>query len=699
MHKSFYLILFILPINLNASDFGTTGLIDIPSARMLNDGGLSLTYSNQKIANITNITYQATPWLQTTFRYSIFNPDNPNRNSSIIDGLNDRSYAAKITILNEKKYQPQIALGAKDILGTGVWGSEYIVGSKKIKNLDVTLGIGWGRLSQNNSFKNPFISINNSMSDRLGSATPGGETVGGRYGGKSRAKSFFRGERAAIFGGLEYELPGTDINLLVEYNSDSYAREISFGTISNSSPLSYGFEWKGLKGFDFRLTHQQGNQIGFSFSTTLDTKSLGPKREIDPFYSSYDGRELSTAPKSLNLDSWYDRLLHDFESSGLLLRSAKTISESEKVIIEFSNFRYNLTADAVSQALTLAQIHIPSNINNISLVLNENGFRAAIINYRRDNFNDSFIKNNLNQIQIIAPNKISNPSNITEILTPHTNINYNLAARFQLFDPDLPLKHQLYLKIDTVTNISQDWNIIGSFAIDIDNNFDLRRGPSSVLDHVRTDINQYLVKGSSGIESLYVERYSRINDKIYYRLYAGILETMYSGIGFELLYQPFMSRFALGATINKVNKRGYQRDFELLDYHTSTGFVSMFYASPFYNFDLAVHIGKYLAKDKGRTIEIRRTFDNGFSIGAFATSTDVSATDFGEGSFDKGLYFKIPFQALSLQNTKASFSTMIRSIQRDGGQKLDDFTGRLWHDLRNVRYDNLNNNRNRMLPK
>ena len=145
-YNYFFLILLIQPINLTASDFGTTGLIDIPSARMLSDGELRLIYSNQKIANITNITYQVTPWLQTTFRYTIFNPDNPIRNSTSIDGNNDRSYAAKITILDEKKYQPQLAIGVKDILGTGVWGSEYLVASKKINNLDVTLGVGWGRL-------------------------------------------------------------------------------------------------------------------------------------------------------------------------------------------------------------------------------------------------------------------------------------------------------------------------------------------------------------------------------------------------------------------------------------------------------------------------------------------------------------------------------------------------------------------------
>ena len=137
----------------------------------------------------------------------------------------------------------------------------------------------------------------------------------------------------------------------------------------------------------------------------------------------------------------------------------------------------------------------------------------------------------------------------------------------------------------------------------------------------------------------------------------------------------------------------------MLDYKTNTGFLSLYYASPFYNYDFAIHIGKYLARDTGATIEVRRTFDNGFSVGAFATFTNVSAADFGEGSFDKGLYFKIPFDSFLPNNQRGSYSAFIRSLQRDGGQKLDDFTGTLWFNLRSLRYDSFINNRDRMIPK
>ena len=59
-------------------------------------------------------------------------------------------------------------------------------------------------------------------------------------------------------------------------------------------------------------------------------------------------------------------------------------------------------------------------------------------------------------------------------------------------------------------------------------------------------------------------------------------------------------------------------------------------------FDLKISAGEYLAGDIGSTIEFSRTFPNGVSFGAFATFTDVSTEQFGEGSFDKGIFFNIP---------------------------------------------------------
>ena len=137
----------------SASDFGTTGLITTPSARQMSDGHLAATISSNPVVNIFNITYQATPWLETTFRYSVFNPYARQESS---DDLRDRSYEAKVRLVRERSFFPELAIGIRDILGTGVWGGEYLVGTKYIGPAEISVGLGWGRFAERDQFNNPL---------------------------------------------------------------------------------------------------------------------------------------------------------------------------------------------------------------------------------------------------------------------------------------------------------------------------------------------------------------------------------------------------------------------------------------------------------------------------------------------------------------------------------------------------------------
>ena len=49
-----------------------------------------------------------------------------------------------------------------------------------------------------------------------------------------------------------------------------------------------------------------------------------------------------------------------------------------------------------------------------------------------------------------------------------------------------------------------------------------------------------------------------------------------------------------------------------------------------------------MAGDIGSTYEVSRSFRNGVQFGIFATFTDVNRDQFGEGAFDKGIFFNIP---------------------------------------------------------
>lgn len=111
--------------------------------------------------------------------------------------------------------------------------------------------------------------------------------------------------------------------------------------------------------------------------------------------------------------------------------------------------------------------------------------------------------------------------------------------------------------------------------------------------------------------------------------------------------------------------------FSFLDYSTVTGHVGVYYELPFWNLNGSVRAGRYLAKDWGATFELSREFDSGIRAGVFATVTDVSAAEFGEGSFDKGFFLSIPLDIYSTRPTKTRFGLTYRPVTRDGGAQLN----------------------------
>ncbi len=68
---------------------------------------------------------------------------------------------------------------------------------------------------------------------------------------------------------------------------------------------------------------------------------------------------------------------------------------------------------------------------------------------------------------------------------------------------------------------------------------------------------------------------------------------------------------------------------------------------------------------------MKRRFDNGWEIGGFATFTDIPFDEFGEGSFDKGLFLTIPFNWVLPYDSRQELETVLRPLTRDGGARLE----------------------------
>ncbi len=257
-----------------------------------------------------------------------------------------------------------------------------------------------------------------------------------------------------------------------------------------------------------------------------------------------------------------------------------------------------------------------------------------------------------------------------------------------LFDPDNPLGVQFFVGLGFAQPVGLGWNVFGVYQLNLVDNLDGNiRKNNSKIEHVRSDLASYFKEKKHGFSKLLLEKRKTLTPQLHYRLFGGILEDMYSGIGGEVLFMPHDSRFATSLSAAYAKQRDFDGGLGLRDYDVITGHASLFWATPWYNYDAAVHVGRYLAKDVGATMEVRRTFDNGWSIGVWATLTDVPFDDFGEGSFDNGFYFQVPLGNQISGGVGSELRMGVRPIQRDGGARLEGYSGQLWWDTRRARSD------------
>ena len=153
------------------------------------------------------------------------------------------------------------------------------------------------------------------------------------------------------------------------------------------------------------------------------------------------------------------------------------------------------------------------------------------------------------------------------------------------------------------------------------------------------------------------------------RLSAGLFETMYGGASAEILWRPGGGDLAFGAEINRLRQRDYGGGFDFLDYDVTSGHGSVYWRSDA-GYQVQLDAGRYLAGDWGATLTLSRQFRNGWSLGAFATLTDVPFEEFGEGSFDKGLVISVPLSWVSGRPRRDVLAATIRPVTRDGGARV-----------------------------
>jgi hypothetical protein len=248
--------------------------------------------------------------------------------------------------------------------------------------------------------------------------------------------------------------------------------------------------------------------------------------------------------------------------------------------------------------------------------------------------------------------------------------------------PDGFLLFRVGVSVPMQLRVTNNIAITGSVSFNLFDNYGkFKYTAPSDLPRVRTYLREYMTASKFSVPNLQITHFSDLAPNHYYSVYAGYLESMYAGVGAEWMYRKWHSPFAFGVDINRLQQRSFDQYFGFNNagaqtgYRLTTGHATAYFDTGWQDTQVKLSAGRYLAGDMGLTLDVGKTFANGVSVGAWATKTNVSAQRFGEGSFDKGLYLRIPFDVMTTTRGGNVASLSYNPLTRDGGAKLNrDFT-------------------------
>ena len=652
------------------SNYGTLGLVQAPNARFFDSGTLAFSWSHNDPYLRGSVVAYPFEWMEASFQYTDINNALYSESEAFSgkQSLKDKGFDIKFRLLKESQYLPQLAIGIRDFGGTSLFASEFIVASKRIRNADFTLGLGWGVLNKN-SFENPLGNLNDRFYTRQERDLE--DTVGG---GAVNLNTFFTGE-TGVFGGIELFIPRSKgLRLKVELDATNYEREGREPVIQDSR-FNIGLVKPLSENFFVKLAYVRGNTLNFGFSYKVHAgKQKNARKKIDPYIPVKNSEAVRRVTSRSDLFA-YRAALTRLQDRNVSLKYAN-IDDGEFHIVYQQNKYTNYSLGALRILRTIDEV-APDSIDTIKISKANGLMGLNSISVSRENFKKNLIRK--------SPELMLRDSSIEGYTldendfeykpkVPYPFLHYSVEPELQsqIGGPDGFFFGSLRLVMDSELMINRELSLLGRFSYGLVGNFsEIKLASDSIIEHVRTDIVSYLQEGDKfTIDRLQFNSFANPYENIYTKFSAGIFESMFGGYGGEFLYRPFNKNYAIGLEAWRVRQRDYKQDLSFRSYETSTGHINFFYREPNSGVLFVLKGGKYLAGDSGYTFDFSRKFETGMRVGAFYSRTDISKEEFGEGAFDKGIYFSIPLDFFSTTYGKRSFSWGLRPVTRDGAALL-----------------------------
>ena len=643
----------------SSSDFGSVGLLQNPTARFREVGSAAATLNVVQPYVRYNITLQPFDWLEGGFRYTdirnrLFGPENLSGDQT----YKDKSIDAKFKLVDESRLMPALALGLRDIGGTSFFSSEYFVASKRWQDIDATLGVAWGNLATRDHFNNPLsFLLTNSYDFRNESNAPGATN-----------NSYFKGPMS-LFGGLEWHLPNQPFVLKLEYDANSYQREPLGNRFDVASPFNVAMVYRPVQGLDAQIGLERGNTLSFNLTWYGNLSRLYQEKTSDtqalPVVSRKPTINATWPEVATAVEQHASAEVLDIRRDGRALQLTMTVPNAFATAPRFERAGRILNA-TVNEDVRWFDFKVVSNgLPVTQVILDREALVKRTTQWQPDDERPALLS--------VGESGYANDHLVSVFSKPYTRAAYrtNLDLSQSIGGPNGFILYQLDAVASGRFNLSDNTWLYGASRLRLLDNYDNFSfdGPSG-LPRVRTDLRRYLTESPIQLTNFQLTHVRPLSDDHFAMFYAGVIERMFSGIGGEWLWRPIGSSVAVGIDVNRVQKRDFDSGFGLQDYRVTTGHATFYWDTGFQDILATAKFGRYLAGDTGFTLDLSRVFRNGVVMGAYASITSASRAEFGEGSFTKGIYVSVPFDAVYDQSSRGVAQLNWLPLLRDGGAIL-----------------------------
>ena len=655
------------PVGPSHSDFGGAGLLQTPTARMAPAGEISLNYRDNDQYRYYSGSMQLFPWLETTLRYT----DVRTRKYSSVEAFSgeqsykDKAFDLKVRLWEEGYWLPQVAIGARDIGGTGLFDGEYIVANKAWGPFDFSLGLGWGYLGTSGNIKNPLCTYKQKFCYRDNSYNQAGSVD---------ASQMFHGP-TALFGGVEYQTPLQPLRLKLEYEGNNYQQDFA-GKLPQKSKFNVGAIYRVTDWADVNLSYERGNTWMFGFTLRNNFNELRPN------YNDNSRPKYQPQPQDAILQ-------HSVVANQLTLlkynagfANPQIQVKGDTLYVTGEQVKYRDSREGVVRANRIIMNDLPEGIRTIRVTENRLNMpqvttETDVVSLQRDLEGEPLGQETELVQQRVEPIVPDSPEQGWYIEKSSFDFHIDPVLNQSVGGPESFYMYQLGAMATADWWLTDHLLTTGSLFANIANNYDkfnyTNPPRDSKLPRVRTRVREY-VQNDVYVNNLQANYFQYMGNNFYGQVYAGYLETMYGGAGAEVLWRPVDSNWAFGIDANYVKQRDWRSAQDLMkftDYSVKTGHLTAYW-TPSFAQDVLIKasVGQYLAGDKGGTLEVAKHFDSGVVVGTYATITNVSPKEYGEGDFTKGVYVSIPLDLFTSGATRSRAAVGWTPLTRDGGQML-----------------------------